>query len=197
MSYILDALNKSEKERERKETPNFKFKNDNVPQNNFQPRHFFFLLIILVAANSLGVLAYFWTDLTSNKNISKTELSSTEVPKSISKDGETIISAEQTFSLYGLPAEKTVTVIKNANRYDGKAMAPNVEPKLPEITITSHIYASDSDLRMVNINGYSRKEGDFISDSLVLTEITDSGVLLEFYGEPFEINIVEDWLLDL
>ena len=76
-------------------------------------------------------------------------------------------------------------------------MAPNVEPKLPEITITSHIYASDSDLRMVNINGYSRKEGDFISASLVLTEITDRGVLLEFYGEPFEINIVEDWLLDL
>ena len=151
----------------------------------------------MVAANSLGVLAYFWTDLTSNKNISKTELSPTEAPRTISKDVETTTSAEQTFSLNASPAEKTVTVIKNANRYDGKAMAQNLEPKLPEITITSHIYASDSDLRMVNINGYSRKEGDFISASLVLTEITDRGVLLEFYGEPFEINIVEDWLLDL
>jgi len=197
MSYILDALNRSEKERERKQTPSLKIKHDDIPKTRFQPRHFFYLLVLLVTVNSVGLLAYFWTDLTSDNNVSRAKLNSMEVPTEKSTNAETTTSAQQSFGLDTLSSGKAISVVESAKRYDGKTMAQNINAKLPKITITSHIYAADSDLRMVNINGDTRKEGDFISDSLVLTKITETGILLEFYGETFEINVVEDWLLDL
>jgi len=65
--------------------------------------------------------------------------------------------------------------------------------RLPEVQITAHIYASDPDLRMVNINGVSRSEGDLLSNSLQLVEITENGVVMNFEGYAYVMNVVEDW----
>ena len=46
MSYILDALNKSEQERERKQTPGLKSLQGEPPPNRFQLRHFLYLLAL-------------------------------------------------------------------------------------------------------------------------------------------------------
>jgi predicted RNA-binding protein len=49
---------------------------------------------------------------------------------------------------------------------------------------------------MVNINGVSTREGDFISNDLMLVEITESGVIMDFEGHSFVMNIVEEWQND-
>ena len=46
---------------------------------------------------------------------------------------------------------------------------------------------------MVNINGVSRSEGDLLSNSLQLVEITEVGVVMNFEGYAYVMNIVEDW----
>ena len=68
--------------------------------------------------------------------------------------------------------------------------------KLPDIQITAHIFASDTALRMVNINGVSTREGDFISNDLMLVEITESGVVMDFEGHAYVMNILENWQND-
>ena len=82
------------------------------------------------------------------------------------------------------------------NRYpapDINDLPDQVIRRLPEIEITTHIFASDSDLRMVNINGVSRKEGDLVTNSLLLVEITEDGVVMNFEGYAYAMNILEDW----
>ena len=68
--------------------------------------------------------------------------------------------------------------------------------RLPEIQITTHIFASDTDLRMVNINGVSRREGDLVTNSLLLVEITEDGVVMNFEGYAYAMNILEGWQND-
>jgi hypothetical protein len=45
----------------------------------------------------------------------------------------------------------------------------------------------------VNINGLSRRKGDFVSNNLMLVEITESGVVMHFEGHAYVMNIVDNW----
>ena len=63
----------------------------------------------------------------------------------------------------------------------------------PGIVITTHIFASDADLRLVNINGIDRREGATLGPAHRLVASTETGVTLEYRGERYELNIVADW----
>jgi hypothetical protein len=49
---------------------------------------------------------------------------------------------------------------------------------------------------MVNINGVSRREGDLVTDLLLLVEITEVGVVLNYEDYSFLVDILEDWQND-
>jgi hypothetical protein len=184
MSYILDALNKSEQERERKQTPGLKSLQGESHPSRFQLRHFLYLLALLVAFNSIGVFIYFGNDFqpeTDTAPQDKTPSADTVVTPAISSSS---ISAQPA----GFPAP-----IATGNTIAVNDLPDQLIRRLPEIQITAHIYASDPDLRMVNINGVSRSEGDLVSDSLQLVEITEVGVVMNFEGHAYVMNIVEDW----
>ncbi len=63
-----------------------------------------------------------------------------------------------------------------------------VRKKLPEISITGHIYSDDPSSRIVNINGIIMREGDTLAEGLKLEEITISGVILDYRGLRFSIR---------
>jgi general secretion pathway protein B len=195
MSYILDALNKSEQERERKQTPGLKSLRGEPPPNRFQLRHFLYLLALLAIFNSIVVFFYFGNHsqsevgirphektplagslVTANKAKEEMHLSSLSPPAHRSADFSAQVTSENTVAVNNLPGR--------------------VVGKLPDIQITAHIFASDTTLRMVNINGVSTREGDLISNDLMLVEITESGVVMDFEGHAYVINILEDWQND-
>jgi general secretion pathway protein B len=192
MSYILDALNKSEQERERKQTPGLKSLQGEPSPSRFQLRHFLYLLALLVAFNSIGVFIYFGND-------SQTETGTAPQIKSPSADSPVAANA----AAIKTPAISSSSIAAQPAGFPapiatGNTIAVNDLPdqlirRLPEIQITAHIYASDPDLRMVNINGVSRSEGDLLSDSLQLVEITEVGVVMNFEGYAYVMNIIEDW----
>ena len=147
MSYILDALNKSEKERTRRKTPGLSSLQESESPS-IGARGFFAILLVVVALNSVVIYFYFGD---------KTEV--VEPPASVT--------------------EQTVLA------------EPPGEP--PDIEITAHIYAPDSELRMVKIDGVSRKEGDTIGDNHRLLEITERGLVLEYAGKPYTLNVIDEW----
>ena len=67
---------------------------------------------------------------------------------------------------------------------------------LPSLDVTAHIYADEPELRMVKINGMNRHEGDFLAENHRLVEITDRGIILEYYGQRYNLNVLEDWQID-
>ena len=192
MSYILDALNKSEQERERKQTPGLKSLRGEPSPNRFQLRHFLYLLALLAIFNSIGVFIYFG-------NNSQQETGIAPQAKSPSADSLAPVNAA-TVDTPMTPSNLTAaqpagfpTPVTTGKTVDINDLPDQVIRRLPEIHITTHIFASDSDLRMVNINGVSRKEGDLVTNSLLLVEITEDGVVMNFEGYAYAMNILEDW----
>ena len=49
---------------------------------------------------------------------------------------------------------------------------------------------------MVKINGVDRHEGDYLDSNHQLVKITELGIILEYYGRRYNMNIVEEWQLD-
>jgi general secretion pathway protein B len=56
---------------------------------------------------------------------------------------------------------------------------------IPAIELSMHVYSSDPKQRFVVIKGERRVEGDDVSDDLVLREIRQDGIVLEFKGQKF------------
>tara|TARA_B110000116_G_scaffold121738_1_gene105561 strand:+ start:342 stop:923 length:582 start_codon:yes stop_codon:yes gene_type:complete len=189
MSYILDALNKSEQERERKQTPGLKSLRGEPSPNRFQLRHFLYLLALLAIFNSIGVFIYF-----GNNSQQETRIA----PQAKNPSADSLVPANAA-TVDGPMTSSSLTAAQPAEfPASGKTVDINDLPdqvirRLPEIEITTHIFASDSDLRMVNINGVSRKEGDLVTNSLLLLEITEDGVVMNFEGYAYAMNILEDW----
>jgi len=189
MSYILDALNKSEQERERKQTPGLKSLQGEPPPSRFQLRHFLYLLALLVVFNSLGVFFYFGNNARPG--------SDTALPDENPSAGSSVTAKAAAVGTPQTSARLSPADFPATSGTRG-SVAVNDLPdqlirRLPEVQITAHIYASDPDLRMVNINGVSRSEGDLLSNSLQLVEITENGVVMNFEGYAYVMNVVEDW----
>ena len=216
MSYILDALNKSEQERERKQTPGLKNLRGEAAPSRFQTRHFVYLLAILVTFNVIGVFFYFGKNTYPEtgippqvKNPSTDALvaaSRAPIERFSPPAQETSIPSSSFTTNYEPPRPSSSFTTARPNRFTapvakGKIVGINDLPgnvirRLPELKFTAHIFASDPDLRMVNINGVSRREGDLVTDLLLLVEITEVGVVLNYEDYSFLVDILEDWQND-
>ena len=192
MSYILDALNKSEQERERKQTRGLKSLRGEPSPNRFQLRHFLYLLALLAIFNSIVVFFYFGNHSQPEVGIrphEKTPLADSLVAANTAKE-EVHLNSLSPSSSQSADFSAQVT---SDNTLPANNLADRVVRHLPDIQITAHIFASDAALRMVNINGVSTREGDFISNDLMLVEITESGIVMDFEGHAYVMNILENW----
>lgn len=216
MSYILDALNKSEQERERKQTPGLKNLRSDAAPSGFQTRHFVYLLAILVTLNVIGVFIYFGQNTypesvippqAENPPANPIVAASTAPIERFSPSAQETSIPPSSFTTNYEPARPSSSFttgrptrftapVAGGNTVGINDLPDSVIGRLPEIKFTAHIFASDPDLRMVNINGVSRREGDLVSNSLLLVEITEVGVVLNYEGYSFLVDILEDWQND-
>lgn len=64
---------------------------------------------------------------------------------------------------------------------------------LPDIIISSHIYSSHADFRSVVINGVRYKEGEFIAPQVQLAEIKSNAVIIAAQKQKLLVNRHTGW----
>jgi general secretion pathway protein B len=64
--------------------------------------------------------------------------------------------------------------------------------RFPELSFSTHLYANDASMRAVVVNGERLSEGDRLGN-LVLTNITETGVVFSFENYLVTVSVLDDW----
>lgn len=209
MSYILEALKKSEQERKRGDVPDLQTVHLPVfaqSQSHKWP-YVVIVSLLLVLAFVLGMLMK-WND----------DDAIAEIPPANTQSKQNTFQVEQQVVEHAaatLAEVKTEQVVKTdavsdtdpvVNRPIEQApslemdSAPHlsempslIQQAIPNMTFAGHVYSSNPAQRSVIINGHAMSEGDVIINNLRIEQITHSGVVFNFEGQLFRIDILQDW----
>ncbi|MCP4339438.1 MAG: general secretion pathway protein GspB [Desulfobulbaceae bacterium] len=201
MSYILDALKKSDQERQQGTSPNLLSKHGSIPSGMvFSPfkRHRAFWLIpggILFFLTGLGIFFFQYQgqfDQRDSTKVTDTAIPSDKLPPPVQvlvKEKiqvlEPIITTEATVS--DLPKtferEAPQTSLPFLNDLPAAMRA-----KLPALKFAGHTYSENPYQRMIIINGKILREGDMIDSNTRLAEINWEGVTIDFSGIRFQVK---------
>lgn len=191
MSYILDALNKAEKDRQQN-TPDLtetqhRTTSPPAPEKNNK--------IWLLGLVFIALLGATWLVLSPKEGI---------VPM-IQKTPQ---DAQPTAHITPITSPKPVVaeVIKpvgtaklvpnhsvEKNMPNIMGLDENIRRQLPSIQISAHVFGENASKRMVIINNRVFHEGDYITEQLQLLNITQQGIVLKFDSETFTMNIKDKW----
>ncbi len=79
-----------------------------------------------------------------------------------------------------------------AERISFAALPASARARFPTLDFSTHLYASDAQLRAVVMNGQRLQEGERYGE-LELEEITETGVVLRFEGYLVSVPVLDDW----
>jgi general secretion pathway protein B len=215
MSYILEALKKSDKERHQDTIPDLKA-DHSLPASRRQERKFSGWLRPGVLV--LGVLcagAYLWWQLSANQPVLVVETSEEIVPvvsdlektsqKAVAvkpvpkeqtkkKDSASVAESKQTVTVAPVAVE-TIPVSLLA-KWEKEFLPPLMEDLpiavragIPDLSFAGHVYSNAAPKRLIIINNRVVREGDLISNGLVLRQIDPDGVVLKYEESVFRVKL--------
>ena len=219
MSYILDALNKSEQERRGQHTPDLQTVH-RAPPPKFESKFPGLAAVGVLAAINIAGLAY-WL-LSEDQSTPQTPPSALVQPRPAQTvpaqtpgtetpaPAETISTRETTTTALTVaepastPDTEQGTLItpetflsqpetKTESRVRITELPINVQRQIPDLVFSSHLFSDEPSFRMVNINGKMRQEGDMVDSDLRLVEISEEGVVLGYRHYVFEVSVLRDW----
>jgi len=204
MSYILDALNKSEQEKTDTKTPGLNTVHQRTESSDVRsPQRWLYFFAIALTLNlmALGLWFAFTSSspeveslnqppprtalpVVSQVSRSETTPSSMNEPRSAApQTAATSLPQANRGAMAAQPRQTTSTAIQSFD----------VQARLANIRFSSHIYAQDQALRMVVIDGQRMKEGDQLSGGIRLLNITEAGVVFSYQGNRFPIDVLSQW----
>jgi hypothetical protein len=210
MSYILDALNKSERERTGAKTPGLDTVHQRAEQVDSDSPQRWPLILAMILTLNFAVLAiwYFMPTSREETSISNSPSYDSSFP-SITQD---TVTGSQAFEQPQRNAsrqppntaeEKSIRESSPSDIQEELRTYPlgtkpigqplNTSQRLAAMRFSSHIFASDKDLRMVVVDGRRMIEGDTFGDGIHLHQITEDGVVFEYRGERYPIDILSQW----
>jgi len=208
MSYILDALKKADQERQQGEIPDLRSGSPITTQPASAPRSMLWLLLLVMA---IIALVWFkpWQDQlpppsnnmqSNNPQPEPVQPALTEqAPPQTVQTGsaqsenrhvEVVKAASPSPTVEAAPQ---VTTSGTGNIPNIMGLPANIRSSLPAIHISGHIYDATPASRMVIINDSVRREGRYISDNLMLDEITENGIVLNYSGTLFFMSVFDSW----
>ncbi len=226
MSYILDALNKSESDRQRQSIPNVESltRGEDKTPSSFGR---FALIILAVVIVNAAIVYYFMTrdvPVVEQAQVAPAPVDETSpsAPAMAERTPNTPPAIDPQTAPVAEATSEPAPVTFEAAEIDSTAgelitpeprppiadsplpVAPlvtatfadlpsNVQRRVPEMNITTHIYSSDPALRMVKIDDIARREGDSLKGGLRLVQITEVGVVLGIDSYEFRVDILQDW----
>lgn len=222
MSYILDALKKSEKERGNKDIPSVQTIHSSGLNYNNKKTNWPYYLIAAVLLNLFAIL-YFVFDNQDDLTVEKTVENILPTPKNESKVAAFVQKEETQIAAIAKPIQeatnskiilgkapkpqlKNNTIVKNtkpkiintpptvnAEITEFQDLPAEIKLQLPTITISAHVYSSNPLQRSIVINNNFLEEGEYVLDDLILHEITPDGAIFNHLGTLFHYGIVSTW----
>ena len=218
MSYILEALKKSEKERQREEIPGFQTDHSSKPLRRMkqQPSSWMFTAAVVLLLLCVGGL-FLW-QLGVNKELQSavsnvpmvSPASSLEQEKSsrglvdtdtqgIKKDDSLVLPASK------LSHPETASVINEESIVEKKEsllardtenlpplmdeLPAAVRAAIPDLSFAGHVYSDEPSKRLIIINNRIVREGDLVVDGLSLEKIDLEGVVLRYDTSLFRVKL--------
>lgn len=218
MSYILEALKKSEQERGHGGSPGIQTIHSSSLnyRANRKPLWPWLLVVILVA--NLVVLVYFMLDRSDSVPVVRpaaVSIPSTK-PVSIPASTQYAPAPDQQPVVAVTPQPKTavmappVAVAPRQVETPVRTMTPapvpavvavieldelppDVGSHVPDMKFSAHVYSDNPRQRSIVINGMFLEEGELLSSDLALSEITPDGAIFEFRGYRFRRGVLSGW----
>lgn len=223
MSYILDALKKSEQERGRGSAPNVQTLHSS--SLNYRPNKTQLWPYMLLAAVLLNLAALFYFMLEKPDTDSVARLPQPEQPETVitltpastqpvnrmspAPAAEPVPEAEVTvYKPISLPAGRDSSTpaatlsLQSENTPPAQVrgaiperdeLPANVQQHIPMMEFSAHVYSSNPLQRSIVINGRFLEEGDYLASDLFLSEITPEGAIFDFQGQLFHQGVVTAW----
>jgi general secretion pathway protein B len=220
MSYILDALKKSEQERGHGNIPGVQTVHTSSLNYHNKKVVWPYVLITAVLLNIVAIV-YFYLDRdkTSIGNTAISEVSNDENIQGIVVDKDnlndsitkqiaitppaindttpqqnTTRNTEVIVSNEKIPAPPAAIITdSNADVIDFHDLPDSIKQQLPSIAVSAHVYSSNPLQRSIVINNNFLEEGEYILDDLILQEITTDGAIFYYQGTRFHYGVVSGW----
>lgn len=219
MSLILDALKKSEQERRRDQGPDLQTIHQ-PPLGRAPSRSYAGLWLALLLLVNGVVLGFWWSQQRSTEPAATVATAppattaakegGASVPAAADKEATVAGSAGRDsaatapaqadeFTRYApapasTPAPEAAPAGVAAPRLQELSEVPeSVRKALPAMTFSFHVYSGDPQKRTIIINNRRLREGDTISDGVLLQEITKDGVILATERHRIHVGVLSGW----
>ena len=217
MSYILDALKKSEQQRGNGKIPDVQtVHSSSLNYRDDKKAYWPYFLIAAILLNLIAIIYFMYDKETTTVVVA---IEDKEATPKIMSNKENIISNSSTATSSNennpapLTPEQNIVVPNNTStklkttRSPAKAPRDDVQSdtvefydlpesllrQIPSITVSAHIYSSNPLQRSIVINNKFLEEGDYVLDDLTLHEITKDGAIFNFNDTRFHYGIVSGW----
>lgn len=204
MSFILDALKKSENKHRKRTAKTPRSIHEPVAVKPSRPRPWFFWLLLVLIINGVflaWVATSWWLSpvqtltessadrvqstaqddrVREDRNNIKPELSGFDEDSRRPLENPTIEVAAEAVAPLVPRTDKTI--------YTLQQLPQSVRRRIPVLRLALHAYNKDNPQRsMVQLNGNIYREGDAVDEELTLESITGSGIVLHFDGYRFMV----------
>ena len=206
MSYILDALNKSEEEKKQHRTPGLNTIHQK-PGNRNQGKIPLWALVVggVVFVGFLGLIVWFvlladtpqTADVTVPLPAKAQPIIRQPQLQNPGLDRESrVVSPAPARPVSPMPARQSrQRPVAQADHFQA-GLTPQIKQEISAIRFSSHIFANDASLRMVVINGQSLREGNRFDSGLLLQKITEEGVVIVHQNHEVPISVLSQWADD-
>lgn len=193
MSYILDALKKSDQQRQKGNGPSLQTIHRPVAIRRDSPllKWILSILVILLLCFSGFAVWYFKTEGGgSTKAVDNSvKLNSNQSASQILNKPVDNISVATPQSSSAVSKRQLNATALRFNDLDA-----STRNSIPSLTFSFHVYSDNPERRTIIINNRRVREGAYVEKDLLLEEITPLGVVFIWKNEVrFSIDVVESW----
>jgi general secretion pathway protein B len=206
MSYILEALKKSEQERHRGRTPDLQALHSLLTPTVHKRRWWPLILSLVLLFNAALILI--WRDWeTARPEPAATNAAVATAPTTpkpmiappvlqaqVPRVPQQAVAAASAPTDTTSPATEMPAPVAPVQTQESRILAlsdlpPEVRRGIPEMSFAVHLYSAKPSESMVSINGKMLKEGQEVSAGLKLEHITPDGMVFSYQGYTFKRGV--------
>ena len=203
MSYILEALKKSDKDRKREEVPGLRSDHSfSSPRREERKipvwRQPVFLILLFITVSALSWLLFLSRQQVETVEETDPVVAITPLPvpeKTVVPTPELKLQTnkEVTEAMAEIVAapepEKPEKPVEVPAIPLLEELPPDLKATIPDLSFAGHVYAAEGKQRMIMINMRVVREGDMVSSGLILEEIEENGVVLRYQEVTFRVHL--------
>lgn len=204
MSYILEALRKSEAERRQGKAPDLGHSVQMIHQPRRKPVSLLVWIVLGLFLNA-GILGYvFWPEIQAAFAPEASEPSAEDVvPETPPTVSVAPVQAQPEVPEHGEPTiivpramaqQQELTATRSQGRVPHLVELPlSFQKSIPDLTFNSRIVSSNSSASSVMINSQYLRAGDSMG-SLLIEQINEDGVVFRKDGQQFRVGTMRNWV---